>query len=376
MKAIILKPVVWNSENYTKPSGHKATSGFAQKYGYGHEEWNNSRKNIWRNQRVFHSESPDKLLNYSKTGELGIILIASFDKVQYALGIATNVYHNSKVEMKLIAEELNVFGRHLDLWEINTVKNSFNQNKKEFLKHWEKQHEWIRWRCPQENYHWFENPIPLNPKELTGKEKVISMHGSYQTITPYMAIEIIHKYLPHENESYKWLTEGEFDEKLLINIPNNKKKSAQTLRKEYKIKKGNKTSQDMFEYWVEGKRTVNPLHTILQAKYVAFLKKSNYKPIEDKNYIDIQYEKKGILYLSEIKPTDTVKIKYAIRAAIGQILEYAYESKKKVELEIVIGSKPTKNEIKFVNSLGITLTYESGEGFTVCTPKAHNNRMH
>lgn len=366
MKAIILKPVVWNSERYTVPSGHKATSGFAKKFGYGHEEWNNSPENIWRNQRVFHSEYSKKLLSYSKTGDLGVILVASFNKVQYALGIATNVYHNSEEEMELITEELGIYDRYESVWATETVKKCFNNNKKRFLEHWEENYQWIRWRCSQENYHWFEEPIPLNPQELTGKEKIISMHGSYQAITPYMAIEIINKHLPHEHHSYIWLTDGEFDETLLTKIPNKKKKSAQKLRKKYKINAANKTSKEAFEYWVEGKRTVNPYHTILQAKYVAFLKEGGFSPIEDENYIDIQYKKNGSLYLSEVKPTDNIKTKYAIRAAIGQILEYGYKCNKKVKLEIVIGSEPTKSEIEFVNSLGITLTYNIGNKFVVC----------
>ncbi len=53
MKAIILKPIVWNSKQYIGPSGCKATSGFAKLYGYGHEEWNNSSRNIWRGQKIF-----------------------------------------------------------------------------------------------------------------------------------------------------------------------------------------------------------------------------------------------------------------------------------------------------------------------------------
>ena len=65
MKALVLKPVMWNTNHYTKPSGYPSKSGFAKDYGYGHEEWNNSPKRIWRKFRVFHTESTEKLLSPS-----------------------------------------------------------------------------------------------------------------------------------------------------------------------------------------------------------------------------------------------------------------------------------------------------------------------
>lgn len=49
--------------------------------------------------------------------------------------------------------------------------------------------------------------------------------------------------------------------------------------------------------------------------------------------------------------------KYAIRIAVGQLLEYQYFNQKKANLEIVIGSKPRDSEIDFVKSLNMRLTY-------------------
>ncbi|UOG91477.1 MAG: hypothetical protein L3K52_14935 [Candidatus Thiothrix sulfatifontis] len=368
MKAIILKPIVWNSNHYIKPSGHKATSGFAKEFGYGHEEWNNSPSNIWRNHKVFHSEFSDSLLNYSNTGDLGIILIASYKGIQYALGIATNVYHNTREDMRLIADELRIYDRHRDLWRVTSVKKAFNNNNNVFLNHWEENYQWIRWRCPQEHFHWFDEPIPLDPIEIIGKEKFVLRHGSHQAISQSMALEIINNNLPLDHEIYNWLTDGEFDESLLKNIPLNKKKTSQQLIDQYNITRRNSTSKEAFEYWIEGKRTINPLHSILQARFIYFLKEKNIVPTEDDNYIDVQYRKNGRLFFSEIKPTDNIETKYAIRSAIGQILEYNFEHKNKANLEIVIGSKPKRREVEFVNSLNIILTYWNGNTFISCTP--------
>ena len=356
MKAIILKPVVWNTKNYIEPSGHKATSGFAKDYGYGHEEWNNSPSNLWRGQRIFHTEATDKLLEYSGTSELGIISIASHNNVQYALGIATNVVHNSKDEMILISKELNFIERGTDLWNLPSVKKCFEDNHNRFLAHWKRNYQWIRWRCPVNHFHWFNAPIPLSPKNITGKEKLTSMHGRFQAITPFIALDIIKNHIPKGHGSPIWLTDGEFDEEINKKIPQNKKTSAQKLRKKFKIK-ANAPAQNSFEYWVAGNRTVNPHHATLQAKFISHLHKKKIQPSENQNYIDVQYVKDRNLHFAEIKPTETVESKYAIRAAIGQLLEYRYTSEKDPLLEIVIGSKPKTDEINFVKSVGMIITY-------------------
>ena len=59
--------------------------------------------------------------------------------------------------------------------------------------------------------------------------------------------------------------------------------------------------------------------------------------------------------------------KYAIRAAIGQLLEYHFLSKKDASLEIVIGTKPKKREIEFVKSINMTITYYDKEQKTFIT---------
>ena len=359
MKAIILKPVVWNTEQYIKPSGYKASSGFAKDNGYGHEEWNNSPNNIWREQQIFHTETTKSILEYSFNGELGIIPIASHNKIQYALGIATNVLHNTEDEKDLICQELNIYERGKELWSLENVRKCFQNDKNKFFEQWKKNYKWINWRCPVDHFHWFTTPIPLDPENISGKQRLASMHGSFQAITPFIALEIVKSHLPIEHSSPLWLTAGEFDEQIIKDVPENKKVTLQKVRKKFKIESSNATTQNSFEYWVAGKRNVNPHHATLQAKFVKYLHEMEIQPIEDKSYIDVQYSIDDKLYYSEIKPTETVESKYAIRAAIGQLLEYQYTTNQPALLEIVIGKKPKKDEIDFVKSIGMKITYYS-----------------
>ncbi|MCD4684226.1 MAG: hypothetical protein K8R86_13155 [Bacteroidales bacterium] len=224
-------------------------------------------------------------------------------------------------------------------------------------KHWRKNYKWILWRCPSDHYSWFKYPIPLTPENITGKSKLTTMHGRFQGITPQVAIEIIKNNLSPEHKSFLWLTNGEFDEEIFSNLPSTKKSSGQKLRKKYNIKSGNAPTNDSFEYWVTGKRTVNPHHAILQAKFIQYLDKKKIMAVENQDYIDVQYTVDGNLHFTEIKPTETVESKYAIRAAIGQLMEYRYTSGQEALLEIVIGSKPKKQEVDFVKSIGIIITF-------------------
>lgn len=354
LKLCILKPIMWSNNKYIKPSGYISSSGFSKENGYGHEEWNNNQKWLWRNYKIFHTEIKDHLKIYSKNGNLCILMISSFDSKQYAVGIATNVYHNDNDERNIISEELNTYDNYEVLWELNSVKKAFS-NLEEFKNHWKDSHKWIQWKCPKNNYHWFEKPILLNPQDISGKKKLISMHSGYQVILPQKVLEIIHQQIKGRNEILKWLTTGEFDnEKVKIK---SKVETNNNLRKKYFSSGANASSNNSFSYWIEGNRNVEPLHSKLQARFVRFLSERNIKYEEDKQYIDVKYEINNEVHFCEIKPTEKILTKYAIRIAIGQLFEYRYKIDGKAILVIVLSTMPKKEEISFIKHLKIKLFY-------------------
>lgn len=125
----------------------------------------------------------------------------------------------------------------------------------------------------------------------------------------------------------------------------------------------NRPTEMLYEYMVEGKRTVHPLHTVLQNDFVSHLKSQGVECEQNTHeYIDILYKNKGLSVIAEVKPAESVGTKYAIRAAIGQLFEYRYTYNKSYSaiplLHIVLDKKPEENEIEFVKSLGIILSYK------------------
>jgi hypothetical protein len=145
-----LKPIVWNTKGYVVPSGYPSSSGFPHDYGFGHEEWNNNPNRVWKDYRVFHTEAPDRLHNYSSTGELGIITIASFQGTYYAIGVAVNAFHNDQEERLLICEELNIYDAWQEIWSVNHVREKFDHDQVRFLDFWNDDYHWIAWKRPQD----------------------------------------------------------------------------------------------------------------------------------------------------------------------------------------------------------------------------------
>jgi len=357
MKAIILKPIVWSTNEYTRPCGFPSTSGFAGDYGYGHEEWNNKANRIWRDFKLFHTESRDRLLEYSNTGELGIVMIAAHERKQYAIGIATNVFDNNEDDRELISEELNLYDEWEEVWEVNLVKERFGNDERGFIEHWRKQYKWIRWKCPKDQYHHFQKPILLNPERISGKKRLIAMHGSYQPVYPEHVLAFARKQLHDKEAIAGWLSEPDFDDEIISDGLKKVRRNQRPPSRKKKKSSCNSPANRKYEYWVEGNRTAQPRHARLQAKFVKWLSSKNLPFRENQAYVDVKYLYKGGEVFSEVKPTENIETRYAIRAAIGQLLEYQYRLKSEAKLEIVLGSKPKREEIEFVKSLGMALTF-------------------
>lgn len=124
MKASILKAIHWNDKSYRGPAGLPATSGYPFEHGYGHEEWNNSPEMIWQGFRVFHTESTEALVKYSRTGELGMLMFIARGGKKRAVGVAAGVLDNSD-DAEKIATDLRLYDRWTELWKLPVCAGAF-----------------------------------------------------------------------------------------------------------------------------------------------------------------------------------------------------------------------------------------------------------
>ena len=193
MPLYFLKPVVWNTKGYKEPSGEKVTSGYPAEHGFGYEEWNASETSTvqvdGRCMRVFHTEGfgNQPLDNYA--GDIFVFMISSYRGRQYLVGIAggaTSLHSDEHAERRRAYSESIAGGeaRLKQTWRLQKVKDCYCGDEKKFQEHWGKELQWFaNWICPPELFHWLDEPMLLNPCEISGKRSLIKMFGSYQAIS-------------------------------------------------------------------------------------------------------------------------------------------------------------------------------------------------
>lgn len=209
MALYLLKPVVWNSHGYIRPSGGKFTSGYPKENGFGHEEWNNSEYLTFvengKRQKLFHTEPVgDQVKDH--IGDIFLFLIASHEGHQYLVAVAgkaTALWNESKRTRQEILNrtefDAELFERQA--WSVPQVQAAFKMNEENFSRKW-KREPWLpAWRCPETFYLGLQIPVRLNAELLTGKNRFIGMYASYQQIDKSVATRIIDLIPSTENQT-------------------------------------------------------------------------------------------------------------------------------------------------------------------------------
>lgn len=200
MSIYYLKPIVWNTNNYLRPSGVTFRSGYPKDYGYGHEEWNNSPgltvEENGEHFRIFHTEGFGNQPLDDFAGDIYVFMIASHDGGQYLVGVAGGATSlrsdQNQGERNRLVEHLELDNRWQDAWAIQNVKNCFSNSQNSFRDHWNKDLHWIpNWRCPAHLFLWLQNPLRLEPQQITGKTKLVTMYSTYQEIGRRSALDIL-----------------------------------------------------------------------------------------------------------------------------------------------------------------------------------------
>jgi predicted restriction endonuclease len=200
MPLYFLKPVVWNSLGYKRPSGERVTSGYPAEHGFGHEEWNAADTSTvlvgGRRMRAFHTERFGNQLLDDCPGDIFVFMIASHRGGQYLVGIAggaTSLISDQHAQRRREYSYSIASGnqRWTETWSVPTVKACYRGDVDKFREHWEKDLQWVaNWICPPELFHWLAEPMLLDSSEISGKRNLVKMFGSYQAISRATAARI------------------------------------------------------------------------------------------------------------------------------------------------------------------------------------------
>ncbi|MBJ7403616.1 MAG: hypothetical protein JHD07_10100 [Bradyrhizobium sp.] len=112
---------------------------------------------------------------------------------------------------------------------------------------------------------------------------------------------------------------------------------------------------------------VSPLHDRLQNRFEEFLRKSEKKDIlPNVGGVDLRYRDSGIPVFCEVKPSTPDTARFAIRAAMGQLLDYR-QSSPRASMMIVLSVRPSPRDMEFALSNGFCVAFPSGNGFQIET---------
>lgn len=197
MPHLIMKPVHWNSQGYRQAGGHRATSGFPEEWGFGHEEWNNAAHMVFQRDgvayRAFHTE-PAIGPGPGDDNDHVLFLYASHGGVQQLVGMAAKAADLTEFpsERKAV-RELIAFDRHLeDVLALLRAGRLPTDDAKAMVKKWRSEEQYLpRWVCPEDYFLWFEQPVQLNAQYIRGKEKLLTMFSRYTALDADEAIRVM-----------------------------------------------------------------------------------------------------------------------------------------------------------------------------------------
>lgn len=213
MALFVQKPVFWNTNHYTAPSGVFATSGYPKENGYGHEEWNNSPRLLLRRgnerYRVFHTEGFGAAPLIDNAGQTFVFMTASHNGIQQLVGIAGNAVglfdERLKPQREDIVQKLALHDLWEEAWAVTKVRKLHEDDRHHFIRNWKQDLHWIpNWICPDDYYWWFDEPVTLDARSITGKQKLLGMFGSYTELDLALVGRIMDA-IPQAQRGEKWL---------------------------------------------------------------------------------------------------------------------------------------------------------------------------
>ncbi|MCW8087668.1 hypothetical protein [Sabulicella glaciei] len=375
-KVVVVKPMVWNTMGYLHPDGViRKNAGYVSKTGFGHEEWNGDPNRTWNGWRVFHTETTDRMRAWADGERLGIIMTAYNGGVPHALGVATSVQRNTEAEKWAIFKALRLQDEAKRLWTLPSVQRA-HHSFAEVRARWRNEGHHNNWRCPPSEFAWFREPVPLDPaalfppKEAGGRPPVfIKMHSRFMAIRPDQALSIVEQSLDTDSPILRWLRIGPFDlgEVAAKTRGYRKPKSSSSGA-------GTQTAasadQPYVRYFTEHELKVTPRHADLQKRfktYAAALGAANLRENFDGVDIEFTLRDRGHV-LGEVKPCEGPDVRYAVRTAMGQLLDYRQKRSASPSLLVVVGSRPAPKDAALALENGFAIAYPRADGFTIKWP--------
>jgi len=116
---------------------------------------------------------------------------------------------------------------------------------------------------------------------------------------------------------------------------------------------------------------VSPRHNELQERFEKYLNKNGASELQPNvARVDLRYRNTdNVLVLAEIKPCGVSDARFAIRAAIGQLLDYRQLISEEAKMLIALGCEPKSTDQKLALSNGFGIAFPFKKSFRIVWPK-------
>ena len=164
-------PIKPNSKKWIEPDFEKLGKGFPSLWGYGHEEWNNSPLNDFKEKgliwHAFHTQGDFGEINKERS----VVFLFLGSRNGLFVGLGRNPIECGKEKQK-IAKLTHLRERGTKL--LYGVKKCIpNMTDKKFWSHWNSSDGWkngFRWKTERKDFIWFDTPIQISAKKIIGKK--------------------------------------------------------------------------------------------------------------------------------------------------------------------------------------------------------------
>lgn len=374
--------LVWNDNGWEKPSGGKPRSNredapYSTRTGFGHEEWNGGDLFLKRAMRGFYTQAAsEELRNFSTSNRLGIIMTSRkpHSGRHYLIGVAVDVREDDDSvdwgisESKLIRDLLAVD----DIWRRHggdkaTASVKLRKEIPNFGP---------TWICREKDFWWLDKPLPLRQETLktaTGKSLTWRFAQSQSLIDAKGLARILPDNVP--DEIRLWLKGGALSVRSGRSIaPADPRQFPRAWSNV-----GGSAQEGYLKYIRSQIMKVRAFHTELQRDFCSSANDLGFRssPVPGYRLVDLvgQHRDRGKTFI-EVKPAATESdARFAVRLALGQLLEYCWLEKQENNNEItsrliVLGCKPAEDVIAFAKSLNVGCAWRvQGTHFQVDWPE-------
>jgi hypothetical protein len=179
------------------------------------------------------------------------------------------------------------------------------------------------------------------------------MYSTFQAIRPDQALAVVRNSLPAGSPITAWLSTGHFDEKAIAT-------KTRAFGKPSPSPSGSTggsapSAADPYVRYIQAFEVqVSPRHHDLQTRFEKHIESAGAKSIaSDDHGVDIQFKLIGRGHvLAEVKPCEKADSRFAVRTAMGQLLDYRHRrSGQAAALLVVLEIRPSDEDIDLVDKI-------------------------